>query len=188
MSHMPESSRATITGLHLPSTGITLPEESHVGEGGSGTATDIPVEGRNPAMRGHTPSDEEASGDSRLTEDGSPHVPLSSSSSAVVTLPTSTVTVAIPTTSTTMTAGTSPSVSFSGSADIMGTVTQLLQAQTEVMAAQARATTVQHLPPLPSIQEMDLTIQHKAGKKNSNADALSRNPVEDSTIGAVAVD
>ena len=31
-------------------------------------------------------------------------------------------------------------------------------------------------------------IRHKAGKKNSNADALSCSPVDDSTIGTVAVD
>ena len=36
-----------------------------------------------------------------------------------------------------------------------------------------------------TIQEMDLTIQHKPGKKNQNADALSRNPV-DATVGALA--
>lgn len=38
-----------------------------------------------------------------------------------------------------------------------------------------------------TIQEMDLTIRHKSGKQNQNADALSRNPVN-STVGAVAVD
>ena len=129
---------------------ITIYEKSHVGDGGSGTATVTPAEGRSPATSGHTPSEEEASGGSTLTEDGSPHVPISSSFSAVVTPPTSTVTVATPTTSTTTTAGTSPSVSFSGSPDIMGTVTRLLQAQTEVMAAQAKAVAVQHLPPLPA--------------------------------------
>lgn len=29
-----------------------------------------------------------------------------------------------------------------------------------------------------AIQEMNLTIKHRSGKKNTNADALSRNPVE----------
>ena len=38
------------------------------------------------------------------------------------------------------------------------------------------------------IQEMDLTIKHKAGWENSNADALSRNPVSASFVGAVATD
>lgn len=36
-----------------------------------------------------------------------------------------------------------------------------------------------------TIQEMDLTIKHKAGKNNSNADALSRNPGPDSSVGVV---
>ena len=37
---------------------------------------------------------------------------------------------------------------------------------------------------------MDLTIKHKAGRENSNAsaDALSRNPVIASFVGAVAAD
>ena len=30
-----------------------------------------------------------------------------------------------------------------------------------------------------TIQEIDLTIKHKAGKKNTNADALSRCPVDE---------
>ena len=36
-----------------------------------------------------------------------------------------------------------------------------------------------------TIQEMDLTIKHKAGKNNSNADALSRNPCPSSPVSAV---
>ncbi len=35
---------------------------------------------------------------------------------------------------------------------------------------------------------MDLTIRHKAGKKNANADALSRNPVEESVVAAMTTD
>ena len=39
-----------------------------------------------------------------------------------------------------------------------------------------------------TIQEMDLAIRHKPGKKNQNADALSRNPVaSDVTVNAVSV-
>ena len=38
-----------------------------------------------------------------------------------------------------------------------------------------------------TIQEMDLTIRHKAGKNNSNADALSRNPCLVGSVGAVEV-
>ena len=36
-----------------------------------------------------------------------------------------------------------------------------------------------------TIQEMDLTIKHKAGRENLNADALSHNPVDVISIGAV---
>lgn len=39
-----------------------------------------------------------------------------------------------------------------------------------------------------TIQEMDLTIKHKAGRENSNADALSRNPVDVSVVNAVSAD
>ena len=39
-----------------------------------------------------------------------------------------------------------------------------------------------------TIQEMDLTIKHKAGQENSNADALSRNPVDTSSVCAVSAD
>ena len=40
-----------------------------------------------------------------------------------------------------------------------------------------------------TIQEMDLTIKHKAGKKNAGANALSRSPTLESTTAAVdAVD
>ena len=35
---------------------------------------------------------------------------------------------------------------------------------------------------------MDVTIKHKAGRENSNADALSRNPVNVSLVCAVAAD
>ena len=38
-----------------------------------------------------------------------------------------------------------------------------------------------------TIQEMNLTIKHKAGKNNSNADALSRNPCPSGSVGAVQV-
>ena len=37
-----------------------------------------------------------------------------------------------------------------------------------------------------TIQEMDLTIKHKAGRENSNADALSRNPVESGSVCVVS--
>ena len=37
-----------------------------------------------------------------------------------------------------------------------------------------------------TIQEMDLTIKHKAGKKNTNADALSRCPVDENLNSTVA--
>ena len=36
-----------------------------------------------------------------------------------------------------------------------------------------------------TIQEMDLTIKHKSGKRNVGADALSRSPAVDSTVAAV---
>ena len=36
-----------------------------------------------------------------------------------------------------------------------------------------------------TIQEMDLEIKHKAGRENSNTDALSRNPVDISSVCAV---
>ena len=42
-----------------------------------------------------------------------------------------------------------------------------------------------------NIQEMDLEIRYQSGKSNSNADALSRNPVPDivgSSIVSVAAD
>ena len=39
-----------------------------------------------------------------------------------------------------------------------------------------------------TIQEMDLTIRHKAGRENSNADALSRNPIDASVVSAVSAD
>lgn len=39
-----------------------------------------------------------------------------------------------------------------------------------------------------TIQEMDLTIKHKAGKQNANADALSRNPIETSDVAAIITD
>ena len=35
---------------------------------------------------------------------------------------------------------------------------------------------------------MDLTIKHKAGRENLNADALSRNPVHVSVVSAVSAD
>ena len=35
------------------------------------------------------------------------------------------------------------------------------------------------------VQEMDLEIRHRAGKGNTNADALSRNPVEEGVVSAV---
>ena len=37
-------------------------------------------------------------------------------------------------------------------------------------------------------QEMDLTIQHKAGRENSNVDALSCNPIDVSSVCAVSAD
>ena len=39
-----------------------------------------------------------------------------------------------------------------------------------------------------TIQEMDLTIKHKAGQENSNADTLSRNPIDASVVSAVSAD
>lgn len=39
-----------------------------------------------------------------------------------------------------------------------------------------------------TIQEMDITIKHKSGKKNTNADALSRCPADESCISAVVED
>lgn len=39
-----------------------------------------------------------------------------------------------------------------------------------------------------TIQEMDLTIKHKAGRENSNADALSRNPIDASLVCSVSSD
>ena len=39
-----------------------------------------------------------------------------------------------------------------------------------------------------TIQEMDLVIKHKAGRENSNADALSRNPVDVSSVCAVSTE
>ena len=41
-----------------------------------------------------------------------------------------------------------------------------------------------------TIQEMDITIinKHKAGKQNTNADTLSRNPGETSAVGTVNAD
>ena len=39
-----------------------------------------------------------------------------------------------------------------------------------------------------TIQEMDLMIKHKAVRENSNADALSRNPMDVSSISAVTTD
>ena len=38
-----------------------------------------------------------------------------------------------------------------------------------------------------TIQEMDITIKHKSGKRNTNADALSRCPADESRISAVRV-
>ena len=37
-----------------------------------------------------------------------------------------------------------------------------------------------------TIQEMDITIKHRAGRQNSNADALSRNPVDASLVCALS--
>ena len=39
-----------------------------------------------------------------------------------------------------------------------------------------------------TIQEMDLEIKHKAGRENSNAYAMSRNPVDISSVCAVTTD
>ena len=39
-----------------------------------------------------------------------------------------------------------------------------------------------------TIQEMDLTIKHKAGRENSNEEALCRNPIDASVVSAVSAD